>query len=284
MDQVPDVVKNMLRTEAKKGLALSPKVVEFGEEDSPMIGPQPKHSCCNAQNVLVGSNEIAVNAAYKCAQSLGYLPFILDYGLDGEAKDVGVIFSALAEYFCLTFTNKREIQYSVTVAEQEVDLVTKGISKTCINDIVRLAEKACNCGKGICILAGGETTVTVTGKGIGGRNQEMALAAAIDMDERLTAGVASRFDIGFLSAGTDGQDGPTDAAGAFAEPFLVELAQKQGLDPNTYLSNNDSYTFYQKVHDGQDLVITGLTGTNVMDLQVLIIHPRWCIMWILWYG
>lgn len=110
-----------------------------------------------------------------------------------------------------------------------------------------------------CILAGGETTVTVKGKGKGGRNQEFALAAAIELDR--SPGVLA------LCAGTDGTDGPTDAAGAIATGKSVARAARLGLDPAKYLANNDSYTFFSKLGD---LVKTGPTGTNVMDIEVLL--------------
>ncbi|HEY2343890.1 MAG TPA: glycerate kinase [Chthoniobacteraceae bacterium] len=110
-----------------------------------------------------------------------------------------------------------------------------------------------------CLLAGGETTVTVKGKGKGGRNQEFALAAAIEMDG--LPGILA------LCAGTDGTDGPTDAAGAIATGKSIARAARLGLDPAKYLANNDSYTFFEAVGD---LVKTGPTGTNVMDIEVLL--------------
>jgi hydroxypyruvate reductase len=110
-----------------------------------------------------------------------------------------------------------------------------------------------------CLLAGGETTVTVKGKGKGGRNQEFALAAAIELD-RLPNVLA-------LCAGTDGTDGPTDAAGAIATGKSIARAKRLGLDPAKYLANNDSYTFFEALGD---LVQTGPTGTNVMDIEILL--------------
>jgi glycerate 2-kinase len=110
-----------------------------------------------------------------------------------------------------------------------------------------------------CLLAGGETTVTVKGKGKGGRNQEFALAAAIAMDG-LPHVLA-------LCAGTDGTDGPTDAAGAIATGKSIARARRLGLDPAKYLANNDSYAFFSALGD---LVKTGPTGTNVMDIEVLL--------------
>jgi hydroxypyruvate reductase len=110
-----------------------------------------------------------------------------------------------------------------------------------------------------CLLSGGETTVTVKGKGKGGRNQEFALASAIYLD-----GLAGAL---VLSAGTDGTDGPTDAAGAIADGYSAQRAKDQGLSVSEHLQANDSYTVFSALGD---LVKTGSTGTNVMDLNVLL--------------
>lgn len=112
-----------------------------------------------------------------------------------------------------------------------------------------------------CILAGGETTVTVHGPGKGGRNQEFALAAALEI-----AGVPG---VLLLSAGTDGTDGPTDAAGAIATGETVERARALGLSARDHLERNDSYPFFAALGD---LVKTGPTGTNVMDIQIMLVR------------
>jgi hydroxypyruvate reductase len=111
-----------------------------------------------------------------------------------------------------------------------------------------------------CVLCGGETTVTLQGDGRGGRNQEFALAAAqaIDGLENMVV----------LSGGTDGTDGPTDAAGAIADGTTLERARENGLNPKDFLRRNDSYSFFQKL---DDLVMTGPTRTNVMDIYMLLV-------------
>ncbi len=111
-----------------------------------------------------------------------------------------------------------------------------------------------------CILSGGETTVTVRGTGKGGRNQEFALAAA--------QSIAGLENVLILSAGTDGSDGPTDAAGAFATGTTIWRAQSLGLNAAEYLARNDSYRFFEALGD---LLITGPTGTNVMDVHVMLV-------------
>ena len=112
----------------------------------------------------------------------------------------------------------------------------------------------------LCLLAGGETTVTVTGTGRGGRNMELALAFAMEIE--------GSHGITLLSAGTDGNDGPTDAAGALVDGTTIPLARNRGLDPAACLRDNDSYTFFEK---SGDLFMTGPTGTNVMDIQIILL-------------
>jgi len=110
------------------------------------------------------------------------------------------------------------------------------------------------------LISGGETTVTVKGPGIGGRNTELALAFALE--------IAGKKGITLLSAGSDGTDGPTDAAGAIVNGDTVHKAKDLGLDPERFLENNDSYNFFKKTGG---LFITGPTGTNVMDIQIIVV-------------
>jgi glycerate 2-kinase len=121
-------------------------------------------------------------------------------------------------------------------------------------------ERAGNKNKKVCLIAGGETIVKVRGNGLGGRNMEMALVVAKEI-----AGVEG---ITFLSAGTDGTDGPTDSAGAVVDGKTIGKARSAGLDPDAYLNNNDSYNFFKQVNG---LIITGPTGTNVMDVHIVLI-------------
>ena len=170
--------------------------------------------------VLVGTNLQALKAAGKAAESLGYRPLILSSKVEGEAREVAKFFTAIA----------REVLSSENPFKPP-----------------------------LCVLCGGETTVTLTGEGRGGRNQEFALAAALAIE--------GLDDILVLSGGTDGTDGPTDAAGAIADGTTVARAREKGLDPKDFLQRNDSYNFFQKL---DDLVITGPTRTNVMDIYMLL--------------
>ena len=109
----------------------------------------------------------------------------------------------------------------------------------------------------------------------GGRNQEMSLAAMFEFHLLTSQNKSklSRANMTFLSAGTDGIDGPTNAAGAVINQDSCTEARSQGLDPLNYLQNNDSHTFFNRLNNGQNLIITGHTGTNVMDLQIILIQP-----------
>jgi len=121
-------------------------------------------------------------------------------------------------------------------------------------------------GPPACILSGGETTVTLSAAhGRGGRNQEFVLAVLAKLGE------AGLRDAVVLSGGTDGEDGPTDAAGALADAEVCRRAAGQQLDPQAFLARNDAYPFFAAAGG---LVITGLTQTNVMDVRVVLIRQR----------
>ncbi len=173
------------------------------------------------KNIVVGSNKMAAEAAKKAAEVSGYRTTVISTELSGEASSVA----------------------------KELATKTIGLKKT-----LKQADK-------VCLVAGGETTVTVRGSGKGGRNMELALV--FGMEIRGLTGIT------FLSAGTDGTDGPTDAAGAIVDGRTFEKAASAGLEPQEYLRNNDSYTFFERIGD---LLITGPTGTNVMDIQVILIE------------
>ena len=153
----------------------------------------------------------------------------------------------------------RSRRYHVVVIEEPV----VGESRVAGPALVaQMLARARSLTRPACIIAGGETTVTVTGSGHGGRNQELALASA----QALADGNATAV---FASAGTDGIDGPTDAAGAIVDSSTVRRAAALGLPGiETYLRNNDAYSFFDRLGD---LIRTGPTGTNVDDLQVLLL-------------
>jgi hydroxypyruvate reductase len=150
--------------------------------------------------------------------------------------------------------------YRDLILSSSVDGETKEVAKVHVALAREILATANPVGRPACLLSGGETTVTVRGKGKGGRNQEFALAAALAMK-----GMDS---VVIFSAGTDGTDGPTEAAGAFADGTTVERARQKGLDAESHLLQNDSYPLFESL---EDLVVTGPTRTNVMDLRLVLV-------------
>jgi len=174
----------------------------------------------HVQNQIIGSNLIAARAAVQAAESAGFSAQLLSTFVEGEAREVG--------------------------------RVVAGLAKGLLKNETALARPAC-------LVLGGETTVTLKGSGKGGRNQEMALAAAIALQGWPNALV--------VCLGTDGNDGPTDAAGAFADGNTVARARAQGLDAPDFLNRNDAYHFFEAL---DQLIITGPTNTNVNDLTLIL--------------
>ncbi|MDE3091203.1 MAG: glycerate kinase, partial [Chloroflexota bacterium] len=188
------------------------------------IADTPKASdlvFARVQNVIIANNEIACEAAMQAAQARGFNTLLLTSSLQGEAREVAKVFAAIAK------------------------------------EIVRSNRPV---ARPACVIAGGETTVTVRGRGKGGRSQEFALAAALE--------IAGMPGIVALSAGTDGTDGSTDAAGALADGATLARAAARGLDAHAFLSNNDAYNFFQPL---DDLIITGPTHTNVNDVVMILV-------------
>ena len=173
------------------------------------------------RNQIVASNSQAISAAVIRAEELGFRTHVIATDIHGEAREAGTWLAG-------------EVRKARADAQKEQ--------------------------RPLCLISGGETTVTVRGRGVGGRNLELALAFALE--------IAGEQGVTLLSAGTDGGDGPTDAAGAIVDGTTMARARGAGLDPEAYLNNNDSYTFFDRVGS---LIKTGPTGTNVMDLQIAIL-------------
>jgi hydroxypyruvate reductase len=172
-------------------------------------------------NHVIGNNRVVVEAAEAKARALGFNTLFLTRSLQGEAREAARQFADLA----------RRIRSSGTPVRSPA-----------------------------CVIAGGETTVTVRGRGKGGRCQEFCLAGALELEETP--------DILLLAAGTDGSDGPTEAAGASADGRTVARGRERGLDALASLAENDSYTFFSALGD---LVMTGPTNTNLLDLYLLLV-------------
>lgn len=173
---------------------------------------------------VVGNNRLAAEATRREAERLGYRTLLLSTSIAGEAREVGRVLAAIG---------------------REVLASGEPLPPPC------------------CLVAAGETTVTVKGDGRGGRNQELALGGALELQgER---------GIVLASLGTDGVDGPTDAAGAIVDGSTIQRALEQGLDPLDTLARNDAYSFLQALGE---LIVTGPTGTNVMDIQIVMVASR----------
>jgi hydroxypyruvate reductase/glycerate 2-kinase len=175
-------------------------------------------------NLVIGNNQHSLAAAERKALALGYRVVNLGSFIDGETRHVAGVHAGIVRSVC--------------------------------QDRVPGARP-------LCLLSGGETTVTLmTDHGKGGRNQEFVLAAAMKLGE------TGLRDVVVLSGGTDGEDGPTDAAGAVADAATMRRAAALGLNPAHFLDRHDAYSFFDATGD---LLRTGLTGTNVMDVRVILV-------------
>ncbi len=187
-----------------------------------IIGQETPKQIRNVETVITGSVTRLCEAAAQTGRKLGYETHILSSTVDGEAREVGRIFAALA----------REIRNG-----------TSTFKAPCA------------------VIAGGETVVRIKGSGKGGRNQELALACA--------KGIEGLEDLVFFSLGSDGTDGPTDAAGGMVSGKTAATLRQQGCPIEVYLDNNDSY---HGLKGADGLLFTGPTGTNVNDLMVLLVE------------
>jgi glycerate 2-kinase len=197
-----------------------------------MAGRQPEtvrqnNPCLDkTRNVIIASNKQALSAAAAKAAQLGFVTRIYSHTLQGEARVAARLLAQAA----------RAELANIQANERH------------------------------CLLCGGETTVTLRGQGKGGRNQEFALAFAMEI-----SGIAG---ISLLSAGTDGTDGPTDASGAMVDSHTIAHARSLGMDAGSYLEDNDSYRFFQHYTAASGAhahLKSGPTGTNVMDIQIVLL-------------
>lgn len=207
IDQLPDAITDHLQK---------------GMNGEILDTPKPGDAIFSkTHNYLIGTNQVALDAAKEAAEKIGYHAVVLAQPLTGEAREMA----------------ERVLQY---VADY-------------------------NGPRPACLLLGGETTVTIKGNGTGGRNQELALAALVQLKNGHAA--AKRNPV-LLSAGTDGTDGPTDAAGAVIDAATLEKVAEKKLSPGSFLAANDSYNFFKQAGGH---IITGATQTNVMDVVVVLI-------------
>jgi glycerate-2-kinase len=196
------------------------KIIMRGVDGKIPETPKPNNKVFKrVRNFIIGNNRLACIAAYDHLKSKGVRPVLLTTFMRGEAREVGTI----------------------------------------VSSIVRQISRGGVLAKPASIILGGETTVTVTGNGVGGRNQELVLSAAGGIDNVGNTAIAA--------IGTDGIDGNSDAAGAIADSTTIKRAQKMKMIPAEFLARNNSNTFFRKL---DDLILTGPTGTNVNDIVIII--------------
>lgn len=216
----------------KKVPEATQRILEAGKRG--LIPETPKKNdpaFLKVKNLIIGTNYTALLGAAEKARELGYNTTTLSSWITGEARVVSKVLAGIA---------KDASRYELLVKKPS------------------------------CIIGGGETTVTLSGDGKGGRNQELALSFLLELE---TFNETSREDSGekgiyMLSASTDGSDGPTDAAGAMVSGKILKKSRELRLDPEAYLRRNDSYTFFERAGG---LFKTGPTNTNVCDIQIIIV-------------
>lgn len=229
-----------------KLLSRVPPTVRSLLED-PTLPPPPRADApCfkKVYHALLGTNRQALEAAAQSLEEQGMETFVLSSMITGEAREVARVFAGIA----------------LDAARQSA--ANSGAPG---EPPSRLAEDRGSHPAPLVIIAGGETTVRVRGNGKGGRNQELALAFLCELAKAPRA-LADR--ITALAAATDGTDGPTDAAGAWASTEVLERAQAAGLNPASYLEDNDAWHFFNGTGD---LLFTGPTNTNVCDLTLILV-------------
>jgi glycerate 2-kinase len=222
-----DLVQSSISLQSTLPPAVLQVLQEGSQEDIPLKVFQ------KAETVLVGNNELAVMAAAEEAQRLGYHPVVLTTRMEGEARHVAGVYTAMAHH--LSCQHERDLPYKMANLPAA-------------------------------IIGGGETTVTLVGKtGTGGRNQELALAAALQLKRYTLRNVV------LASVGTDGTDGPTDAAGAVVDGGTIDRLDGEAEQA---LQQHDAYTYFQQAVEGNEspLIVTGPTGTNVADVCVTLIR------------
>ncbi|EFN62822.1 Glycerate kinase [Camponotus floridanus] len=291
--------------------------------DKSLLSPakQFKH----VTNIILGNNTMALETASLEASRKKLTPIILRNDITGNVQDVSLAYVHITSLICLVLLKELEKK------EFYERIQTMPILSLYVDKIDEIFHKITNNVGGIVLIGGGEPTVVVTGQGKGGRNQELALRFSLDWLAKIKSYPRlAEYDVIMLSAGTDGQDGPTDAAGAFGYPSIApimhdvyakiksmttkkftqtlseqeikEISDKKSSNtteesvsaqehidplvlttmevermlPENTLKENDTYNFYSRFKKGTDLIKTGITGTNVMDLHFIYIKRRSC--------
>lgn len=221
----------------------------------------------NSHIDIIGNNSKGLASGNEYLKSKNKCSLILTSNLQGLVISVADTLTLLTKNVCLLWQKKidrnkfsQDIKNlnGLMISNETIESLTAGLSS---NDEIFL-------------LLGGETTVNVTGKGKGGRNMELALRYSEKIQDLIEEYGFGDFEITFLSGGTDGIDGPTDSAGAISYQGQYSNATDQCFNISEILSDNDSYNFFKKFNDGEDLITIGHSGTNVMDIVILNIKMK----------
>lgn len=225
----------------------------------------------HVQNVLIGNNSIALEAASRECTLFGFSPVIVSDSIRGSVSTVCDLYTEVVVLLAKLLQNR------ISLSDFDSDLnslldqleVPKHMQENICSHFINQKMESDK----FCLIFGGETTVKVVGNGSGGRNQELSLRLGVKL-HHLEDNELNQCDVIFLSGGTDGIDGPTNSAGAIAYTGQIKHALEDNLNPNDFINRNDSNTFFQKFNKGKDLVNTGHTGVNVMDIHILIVQTK----------
>lgn len=227
---------------------------------------------------IIGSNAIACRAAAAAAavdQHHPIIPIIVSTRVQGDVAHLAEAYVHLVQIICeiaaMSADNvNTEMAWDRLKPVADVLRINQSNQKF-LNHAIRQFSNPI-LPQSICIIAGGETTVRIRGNGVGGRNQELALRISHLLAQQSSNEWSDR--VHFLSAGTDGIDGPTEAAGALASARIGRDGSAHGVNLSEFIEANDSYSFYRRLDGGRWHVMTGNTGTNVMDLHLLLVQPK----------
>ncbi len=235
----------------------------------------------HVQNILIGNIDLALEGMVWSCRERGFSALLGSNKIVGEARRLGKLYARIAHHACSS--DEDEVREVSRLLREEFDVAPTVVDKFVAGaQELRRSPGGSNGGRTLCLVNGGEPTVKVCGQGRGGRNQELALAFAQELHRLCSSSSSSsslsdlrnKFEVYLMSAGTDGIDGPTPAAGAIGHAALVEDALRQGLDVGRTLEDNDSHTFFSALNGGRELVSVGHTGTNVMDVHLLSICAK----------
>lgn len=231
------------------------------------LGAQAIQKADNVHNMIIANNEVAVNTVLHEVTARKLKGIILSTTIEGNVAELSKAYVELSK--CIQMFRHGEINENHFLQHLAQLRQVLCIRDNFFDNIVHIIDEAKNVATDLCIIGAGEPTVQLTGNGVGGRNQEISLR----FSEHAFQEPLIMQDVHFLSAGTDGIDGPSNAAGAVGGAEIIKsylmTAANRPEDIQTFIKNNDSFNFYSNVSHGKYHVVCGHTGTNVMDLHLL---------------